>query len=62
MGQGTEPNRMVSILGPPAIVATTVLLLAWLPSEVWVGLALWTLLSFPVGVLFGHLVLRETER
>jgi len=53
---------VVSILGPPAIVAVTALLLALMPNEVRLFLAVWTLVSFPIGVLFGHFVLNQTDR
>jgi hypothetical protein len=59
MEKGEESPGMVSVLGPPAIVAITALLLIVLPSEVRVVLIVWTLASFPIGVLFGHYVLSE---
>ncbi len=59
MGRGDESPGVVSVLGPPAIVAITALLLIFIPSEVRVILTVWTLASFPIGVLFGHCVLSE---
>jgi hypothetical protein len=59
MGRGDESSGVVSVLGPPAIVAITALLLILMPSEVRVVLTVWTLASFPIGVLFGHCVLSE---
>ncbi len=59
MGGQDESPGLVSVLGPPAIVAITALLLAMMPSEVRIALTVWTLASFPIGVLFGHCVLSE---
>lgn len=59
MGQRNEPAGMLSVLGPPAIVAIIALGLALIPSEVRTVLIAWTLLSIPVGVLFGHCVRNE---
>jgi hypothetical protein len=59
MGSQDEPLGLGSILGPPAIVAITACLLLLLPSEVQVVLTVWTLASFPIGVLFGHCALSE---
>jgi hypothetical protein len=53
------PPGVVSVLGPPAIVAVTAFLLMLIPSEVRVILTVWTLVSFPIGVLFGRCVLSE---
>jgi hypothetical protein len=50
---------MGSVLVPPAIMAITALLLVLMPSEVWIALTVWTVASFPIGVLFGHCVLSE---
>jgi hypothetical protein len=59
MGTRDESPGVVSVLGPPTIVAVTALLLIVIPSEVRVVLTVWTLASFPIGVLFGHCVLSE---
>jgi hypothetical protein len=59
MEEGEESPGVVSVLGPPAIVAITALLLIVIPTEVRVVLIVWTLASFPIGVLFGHCVLSE---
>jgi hypothetical protein len=54
-----EPVDLVSVLGPPAIVAITALLLILLPSEMRIALTVWVLVSFPIGILAGHCVLSE---
>ena len=54
-----ESPGVVSVLGPPAVVAITALLLILMPSEVRVVLTVWTLASIPVAILFGHCVLSE---
>jgi hypothetical protein len=59
MGKDDESPGMVSVLGPPAIVIIAAILLFLMPSEVRIALAVWTLASFPIGVLFGHCVLSE---
>jgi hypothetical protein len=59
MERKDESPGVVSILGPPAIVAAAALFLILLPSELRLILTVWTLLSFPIGVLFGHCVLSE---
>ncbi len=59
MGTQDESPGLVSVLGPPAIVAITALLLTLAPSEVRIALTVWTLASFPIGILFGHCVLSE---
>jgi hypothetical protein len=59
MWRQNDSPGMVSVLRPAAVVAIAVLLLALMPSEVWVALTIWTLASFPIGVLFGHCVLSE---
>ena len=51
-----------SVLMPPLIVMIAGLMVAILPGEAWIGLMVWTLLSFPIGVLVGHCVLSETDR
>jgi hypothetical protein len=59
MENGEDSPGLVAILGPPAIVAITALMLIVIPSEVRVVLIVWTLASFPIGVLFGHYILSE---
>jgi hypothetical protein len=59
MGREDDSPGVVSVLGPPAIVAITAFLLILAPNEVRVILTVWTLASFPIGVLFGHCVLSE---
>jgi hypothetical protein len=59
MGRHNESPGVVSVLGPPAIVAITAFLLILIPNEVRVILTVWTLASFPIGILFGHCVLSE---
>jgi hypothetical protein len=59
MEKGEDSPGLVAILGPPAIVAITALMLIVIPSEVRVVLIVWTLASFPIGVLFGHYILSE---
>jgi hypothetical protein len=59
MGSQDESPGLVSIFGPPAAIAVSVSLLCFLPSQVQVVLTVWTLASFPIGVLFGHCVLSE---
>lgn len=59
MGRNDESSGIGSILGPPLVVVITALLLAVIPTEVRIGLTVWTLVSFPIGVLFGHCVLSE---
>jgi hypothetical protein len=57
MGRRDESPGVVSVLGPPAIVAITAVLLVLIPSELRIVLTVWTLASFPIGVLFGHCML-----
>jgi hypothetical protein len=59
MRRHAESPGFVSVLVPPAIVALAVIVLALMPIEVIVILAIWTLASFPIGILFGHFVLSE---
>ena len=59
MGKNKESPETVSVLGPPLIVAIAALLLAVMPSELRIALTVWTLASFPIGILFGHCVLSE---
>jgi len=59
MGREFESPGVVSVLGPPAVVATAALLMALMPSEVRLVLTIWTLASFPIGILFGRCVLKE---
>jgi hypothetical protein len=54
-----EAPGIVSVLVPPAIIVLTAILLALVPIEVTIVLAVWTLASFPIGMLFGHCVLNE---
>jgi hypothetical protein len=54
-----EQRRLISSLGLPAVVAAGVFMLHMLPHEVLDFLMVWTLASFPIGVLIGHCVLRE---
>jgi hypothetical protein len=54
-----EPPGLVSALGPPTVVAITAMLLIFVSNEVRIALTVWTLASFPIGVLFGHCVLSE---
>ena len=58
-GNKRNSPGVLSILGPAAIVAATAVLLTLMPSELRVVLTVWTLASFPIGVLFGHCVLSE---
>ena len=59
MGRDDELPGLGSVLGPPLAVVITALLRAVIPSDVRIGLTVWTLVSFPIGVLFGHCVLSE---
>jgi hypothetical protein len=59
MGKDKKSPDTVSVLGPPLIVAITALLLLVMPSELRIALTVWTLASFPIGILFGHCVLNE---
>ncbi|HBK07416.1 MAG TPA: hypothetical protein DDZ81_16450 [Acetobacteraceae bacterium] len=54
-----ESPGPVSLVGPPITVAVCVLMLYMLPHAVMVVLTVWTLGSFPIGVLIGHCVLSE---
>lgn len=54
-----KPVGMVSILGPPAVVAAGIFMLHLLPSELLMFLTVWVFASFPIGVLIGHCVLSE---
>lgn len=59
MGSQDDSHRVVSLLGPPTVVGIAALLLIMLPSELRIALTIWTLASFPIGVLFGHCVLND---
>ncbi len=52
-------DRLFAMLGPPAIVVVTAGLLHVLPTDVLNLLTAWTLLSFPIGIIIGHLALSE---
>jgi hypothetical protein len=54
-----ESPGLISALGPPAVVLVSAYLVHLLPVDVQIALTAWTLLSFPIGVLFGHCVLSE---
>lgn len=54
-----ESSRIASVLGPPLVVVITALLLTFIPAEIRIGLTVWALVSFPIGVLFGHCVLND---
>jgi hypothetical protein len=56
-----EPPGLLAILGPPGLVAVSAILMHYLPSEVLMFLTVWTLASFPIGVLIGHCALGEEE-
>jgi hypothetical protein len=59
MGIDEESPGTVSVRVPSLIVAITALVLVVMPSELRIALTVWTLASFPIGVLFGHCVLSE---
>jgi hypothetical protein len=59
MGSQYGSPGLVSILGPPIIIAATVYGLYLLPGHLQAVLLVWTLASFPIGVLLGHCVLSE---
>jgi hypothetical protein len=55
-----EP-RLAAILGPPGLIGLSALLIHYLPSEVLMFLTVWTLASFPIGVLIANCGLFEEE-
>jgi hypothetical protein len=59
MWSENEPPGVIAILGAPAVVALGAYVLHLLPNEVLAILTVWTLSSFPIGVLIGHCVLSE---
>jgi hypothetical protein len=50
---------LFAMAGPAATIIISAILLRLLPNEVRIMLAAWVLMSFPIGVLFGHCVLSE---
>jgi len=54
-----KPFAYLGLLGPPAVVVISSVLLYFLPGEVLILLTAWVLASFPIGVLIGHCVLSE---
>jgi hypothetical protein len=54
-----ESPGLTAVIVPPAIVAASVFVLHFLPNEVLAILTVWTLASFPIGVLVGHCALSE---
>ncbi|HEY0424290.1 MAG TPA: hypothetical protein VGC82_13295 [Rhodopila sp.] len=46
----------------PVIVACIIFLLHLMPGGLLAGLVLWTLASFPIGVLIGHCILSEEAK
>jgi hypothetical protein len=61
ISQDRSPE-LLSTGGLAATVASIIFLLYLMPSGVLAGLALWTLASFPIGVLIGHCVLSEEAK
>ncbi len=59
MGSEDGPLGLIAIVGTPAVLAVSIVLLHLLPSEVLTILTAWILASFPIGVLIGHCVLSE---
>lgn len=59
MTREDDPPGLISLLVPPALVAMSAVLLALMSNDMLIALAVWMLVSFPVGVLFGHCVLSE---
>jgi hypothetical protein len=59
MGSQNRSSRLVSIIGPPAILLISAYLMLMLPKEIQLVLTVWTLTSFPIGVLFGHCAFSE---
>lgn len=59
MGTEDGPLGLIAILGTPALVAVSIVMLHLLPSEMLNILMAWILASFPIGVLIGHCVLSE---
>ncbi len=59
MTSGNAQGGLVSLAGPPTVVAITALVLMLVPVEVAIALFSWTLASLPIGILFGHCVLSE---
>lgn len=54
-----QPPRPALSIGMLLIVTALVCLLYLLPHEMLTVLTVWTLTSFPIGVLIGHCVLNE---
>jgi hypothetical protein len=44
---------------PLAIVVAIALCITVLPNNAWIYLTVWTLASFPLGILFGHCIRAE---
>lgn len=59
MGSQDDLPRLLSMAGPAATAVMSAYLIHLLPNEVRMALAAWTLMSVPIGVLFGHCVLSE---
>jgi energy-converting hydrogenase Eha subunit E len=55
---GDSPKSMTAI-GPLAVVAAGVLLLFLLSDQALAILTVWTLASFPIGILIGNCVLKD---
>jgi hypothetical protein len=57
-----KPPELRSTGGLPAIIASIIFLPHLMPSGLLAGLILWTLASFPIGVLIGHCILSEEAK
>ena len=58
-GQAVEPVRLTAMLSLPVVVVGGMFVLRIVSTEVADVLTVWTLASFPIGMLVGHCVLRE---
>jgi hypothetical protein len=54
-----DSAKWITAVVPPAMVTSGVLLLSLLPGQMLVILVMWTLASFPIGILIGHCVLND---
>ena len=54
-----EPTALTRLIGPLAMLAATGIVLDLLPRDLLVFIAIWTLASFPIGVLVGHCIAKR---
>lgn len=59
MWSRADPTDLLAFCCPPAIVTIGFYLLSLLPGEIILALAVWTLASFPIGMLIGRFVLSK---